>query len=794
MPPKKQKTDMQKLHEKLKKQKQALKQIKPQKQKSVRIPTELGLIKNIKENKEMRYFFTELIQKPDGQVVLSIEKFASDPKGAWDRKRFFQKFLRILPEKYYKEFAEEFITQEKRGRDDFWEYFIKLPVVVADLRKIQDLEDLEDIEIEQREKKKRLEKIEKKRLKKIQVDFFGEDSDTDTDTEDERRPSVVPKPKPKAPGSIKIVKIGLGGEVIDEITPPNISVKPKGFKIKPSTCLERYLILPWINGRVETVFLAPVDGTDITPYISATGKTVEKNGETWYQSVRAFTELMCNIHASSRTQNGDVLTAFTSKGKPVRMKVAYNTNRGFIVQDEAIFQAEKEYLSETRMTRDDKINKILDGPVTSSIEEQGMRSLSRALHKVAPDIKDYGIYYGSNNKYDTAYNIKAIEIISDTSQTAREFFDKLGNVIVYINLDEDSVKIFRKRIQQEYYLPEILVTLSPSEKLPEYFDDPRVTEEQIDRIARRVRLEVNSFVYNAGLVLYNQENNTKTRLPDIRPTYIGRMPNARGWKSICVNKDDVQDVPDEQIIYYREDDDVYCLTIPDIMEQILSKRNPENPYTGTPLSEAFIERFSKLYSVELKKKGYGGSGGTPEPTPTVPTVPMVPMVPMVPTPVLAPDLLNTIVRNIKECEDELLQENLEEDGRCTGLNGAPDSDSASDGEDHEVIENVSTTGETPILDELLVSDTESSGYSPVIVSREICQYCKKKVNPNTALKTKVDGEEGFQTVYFCCFKCFENQNQWTKKRSMKRKNSKKKNKNSKKGGRNSTRERKKTKN
>ena len=372
------------------------------------------------------------------------------------------------------------------------------------------------------------------------------------------------------------------------------------------------------------------------------------------------------------------------------------------------------------------------------------------MHKVAPDVLDYG----TENKYDTAYILKAIETITISSFTAREFFTKLGKVIVFLaHMDNVGNKIFIKRIQAGYYLPEILVNLLVEEKLPEVFDNDRVSIKLKEKAMHRVSREVKMYVENMGETLYRMQNPNE-QVPVLPATYYFpediKVPE---FKSACVNKSDVVNIPDEEIIYYKENNDVYCLNIPQILNEIVSKKVPTNPYTKKPLEKAFVTRIRELYSIDLKKKDYDERGKSTSLKPSPSPIPS--------SPILAPGLLNMIVKNITDCEHELEGGKLrEEDGKCSGLDGV-----------------ISESEEIELFGEHIPSsDDDDDTLSPGIVQGDVCEYCKKKVDPKKCLKTKIDGENGFDTIYFCCFKCFEEQDYWPKKRSHKKRSHKRRKK------------------
>jgi hypothetical protein len=152
MPPKKQKTEMQKLREKLKNKQQQkgnlLQQIpNPQKsRKKVFQDTRQNIIKNIQEDEKINTFFNTMVNLPDDKIVPAVINFATDPTGAWDRKAYFQKFINILPKKYYKSFAKEFIEQNTLTRTEFWDEYTSRPSIAVDIRKKYEQKSLLHVE------------------------------------------------------------------------------------------------------------------------------------------------------------------------------------------------------------------------------------------------------------------------------------------------------------------------------------------------------------------------------------------------------------------------------------------------------------------------------------------------------------------------------------------------------------------------------------------------------------------------------------------------------------------------
>lgn len=772
MPPK---SKLEQIRLGLKKQQQSPKEITSTKKEKERLPTRTQQVRVVaQEDVKVRKFFKQLETVPDNKVPDAIRTFAQDSTGAWGRKKFFKTMLEILPSDQYKEFTEAYINQTNRNLQQFWTYYTNLPAIQLEIRKKQEYEDEAALE------------------RRAMKEMYEEGTEID---EEENIIPYGPRPKPtlhpdypKERRSTKTVVIGgtrttglrttkwlrdnaeaIGAPrgTYTEVDKPVIrNVKLTRYPYDANTkCIEMYKQMPWLNAGNVKVYLSPVEGDfSASPYML--DDPLEKNGIIWYRASRSFFDLMCNKNSKLRQQDGEVLTAFTNDGEPIRMMVGYDTNRGFIVQDKAVFDDELAYLQFQRKTKQTKIEDLLDQNINPLATRICTTKLSQALHKAAPNVKDYGIYPKTIDdgepKYDTAYIVKAISIISSESVTVRDMAARVADIVVYLEMSEKSQEIFKKRIVDEYYSPEILVSLSPEEKLPEYFEYTNIKPLELEAVVNTINAEISRMIYNIGLSIYQNENPTERTYPETVPTYV--LPKVKKWMKECVNYADVEYERPENVVYYKEDGKTYCLRIGDISEQIFFEPIPVNPYTNKPLSNTFLERFEEVYLSNIN-------------IPDIVEQPVEDVAIPVRAP-LAPDLLSIIIQNLDECEQSFNPEVPQNpdlsflEGQYSPLPVKNDSD-------------VDEDTESSVSSESSMS-TESSVSTDVVENVETCDmccHCDKKLETSN-LKTKIDkGNEGFKTVHFCSFRCFEDHDKWpqTKKR---------KNMSGKSGGRNSTKERK----
>jgi hypothetical protein len=812
MPPKKEKSKIQALQKDLQKKKTAIAQ--PRNAQEMK--------KAMSEDKAVRTFFAELANVPDASVVAAIQRFSDDSKGAWSRSNFFKKFINNLPPQYYKQFAQSYIDQDKLNLEKFWDMYIAQPEVAVAIRRIADEPD----KTEEEKEADWLKEVEERRLgKAYQRMLEARPLKPVKPVEELEQISMPEVQQAKQTNVVELKELEKPVKTVIDVKPeregdkghkkeiievnkiirtvPAAGPRPVRTIFKPVEdleCINQYTSLLWVDAKVSRVYIAKVAGTDITPYIAKGGEQLNRDGTVWYQAGREFTSLMCNNFAGARTQEKDVLTAFTRKGTPVRFKVAYATNRGFIVQDEELFAAEQAFLQERKQSREEQIERILNGPVDDEAKQYAYYELSTALHKVAPNIADYGVYTINGNQYDTLYIKAVINTILSKSHSVREFATNLGNLIVHLEPIPGGPNIFIHRIKMEYYLPEILANLSRQDKLPEYYDDPSYPADKLNQVSLNIDARIRKFVTQFGKMMY-QSKHTTTREPTRATIGVGIVPKAEQWKSICVNYKDVEDLPDAEVVYYKHRDTVYCMWIPAIAHELKEGKTPTMPGTNIPLSNTFIKKFRSMYDLDLRARKYDPSlvevKAVADKAETRPKTPEQ-------VKILAPGLLDLIRKNIGECEDEIKDGIVTDDGKCPTMldddndeyspgfvddetTDEEDGDTTTDeGEDTTTDEETTTDGDTtndgdtadeeekpePKVKPVKVKATTTPNtnmltnngiYSPKSASvSEKCSNCGTDVDVKKTLKTKVDGPNGFETVHFCGFECFENHESWPK--------------------------------
>ena len=262
-------------------------------------------------------------------------------------------------------------------------------------------------------------------------------------------------------------------------------------------CVSTLLKFGWISNRVKDVWVSNMLLGDEENYI-ITNFSENK----FYKANDNFYFLQCGNYSYMREQIGYALICYDNMHKLIKTMVAYTVvyppsknkyrvisrsapdyvpnyvrvNTPVIIQDESLFNAEVKFIQQERVKRINNIYDILSKSVDENSIYTAMTFLSIALKSVAPMAEVYNM---SNSK--NAYVYKAIQSVIKLYITNRELFRKVADVMAYIYLD--IAKLFHKRIEAGYYLPEVLMSLS--------YDDKIVTAELTELLRSKKRVNKN---------------------------------------------------------------------------------------------------------------------------------------------------------------------------------------------------------------------------------------------------------------------------------------------------------------
>ena len=789
-------------------------------------------------------------------------------KNPYVEKETFQEILKNLPRDWYYDFAYKYINQPKdkdKTFNVFWTFYKDRPnirTLINEYLKAKDENDEEDEEVEDENDEEDEEDEDRKNYQQRWFVTKGPPSGLEkeyplgerkvavlSDFDDEVPPRPLP-PKTSASKSgfkkltpvynksdktlwknVDIDSVGNKyylqiGKIFkdlgiyyfndDDDTSLKQSFKPEKpiatfktiLEITPYENCEQHTQNPhWIRNVIQ-VFVSDVSTkSDIKTIMDKIGYKIKPrnyNDTDWYPINSLFTNIICK---STRYWNDDnESVTIIRKDKPnLNVRFAYSVldSDDLIIQNKEHFRSEKVFADGLKLDKNGKIKNLMSSRINENIKKFGVTKLNQILSVVVQDDEDTKVIEPNNE-----YISKIIHEMSINSTNVGDFLTKLAEMVVFLK-NKDNV--FFERVKEEYYIPEILWTLTIEEKFPEVFDDPQTNQNQKNDATKIIKTQILSEIHQLKENLYillNPSERVETQPQRDIPSYTV----LNKWKSTCENKED-EDIIESQksaVVYYTEDDHVYCLNIWDIHDQIQKGQKPINKKTGNPLDTKFLNNFLKLYD---PNKFITKAKDSLEKIPDL-TVPILSKSVSVPKlsvkDFYAPDLLKMIIRNIQECEDDLKnsekkcksfneyedqdeehsidKEDLDEkttnkddedDGKGVDEKSSDEDEKSSD-EDEGVDEKSSDEDEgadkkssdeddkTKKLSDLEPYEVDSDGHSPkkiqTIKKGNICQYCEKKctkqnIKSGRVHKTKIKSETGdYETVYFCKFpkNCFEN--------------------------------------
>lgn len=424
------------------------------------------------------------------------------------------------------------------------------------------------------------------------------------------------------------------------VAPPSSTTRPRTSQMK--ACMREKNSAPWLGTRVRQMYVSPADGeSNFISYVADRVPDKVIGGRSWHFPTLAYLELLCNRHAPSRTQDGTVLTAFREDSEPVRMHIAYDTDQGWIVQDESVFEKEKNYIVKLRQSRSTTIRNMMSEPVTDYMDTLvplARQMISSQLSTINPDVAAY-------SRPDTVFIRRLVDAMVRSASTVlvQDAVHNIASLLVFLEERIAGIgrRIFVNRIRRQYYLPSVLAVLSTQDKLPEIFQNERVSQRVQTQTMKAVQDEIGRKQREIGNRIYRILYPGMHMPQDMRPFDPAYRPSLPEWRSACVNADQVSAIPDYRLVHYRDPDtnQLFCLDIQYIDDEYtVEDAKIVNPYSGRVLSKEFMRRFEKEF--ELPHPELDESlDGTPQNTLLTSGNRSVTTSP-VPSRALAPDLLN----------------------------------------------------------------------------------------------------------------------------------------------------------
>lgn len=533
---------------------------------------------------DIKGFFSKIIKSPDRFQVIIDDAI----KVADDEEKSVLEQLKEEEEKSIYDFANAYVRQLKPLPQFFNEYNL-----LGDIHDISS--DEEDAELLKEERG------EYRKTKLIQI------------KEEAKRRK---KRKPIFESVIQSRPFQLEREQLKYKENRRVRMQPIPFgKFKEEslkTCLHFYKLLPWIKDVVKEVYVAPISAnfdetffikTDAYEHINAGGYALTSDEiEYFYRPKEKYYELQCYGLEKHYEEDPEILHIYwKNQTFSFKIGIIMESNR-FLIQNPEILTAEENFLDNWFGKSEKRKKDLLESSVIpSDAKTVSKNELLRALTHTIPN---------AETSYTNHILSAIVNKISDISNGTRDFFTRVADLIVFIepNITFVSQSIFIKRLSKMLYKPEILAFLTEKEKLPEIFNDPSIPDKTVSQVKNILFLQRERIFDN--LV-------DTTVMYDVIPTRKATKPFGGGrvriegqdekiiiglpeWKNSCENLNEVVNIPDEDLVFYTEQEGdkkglVYCFQIEDLLDRFEGKNN-QNPITGIDFSNEFLTRFLSVYS------------------------------------------------------------------------------------------------------------------------------------------------------------------------------------------------------
>jgi hypothetical protein len=377
----------------------------------------------------------------------------------------------------------------------------------------------------------------------------------------------------------------------------NIKIKTMNNMLKIDICNR---LNKKINNKynVEDIYIHKLKGTErFRNFHEDKSISVKLSGEKkkFYKANKIFENILCKENSLQEGNrftygNEEIVVGYLVNEKPKKKdnlkSVKVNEGNYFIIQDENMHKEKMEIIRQSKIIKEEQIDKILNKKIDQEAIDIASSTISRYLSDIA-NLKDYS----SKEEPYIKIAIKSIlnsqsddYLTNENRETIGDLFEKLARTIVYLNYKEAN--IFHKKIANEYYIPELVLNLPESEKFPEIFNS-NITEVQKEIINSYIHKQIKKIIREMASV-YD---------PTLRRQNIYiEQPSIYYDKKFCENSDDVKNINKENTILYRDPETgkVYCFNIDSLVSQFDSG-NFINKYTGNNFDKNFIRKYTIQY-------------------------------------------------------------------------------------------------------------------------------------------------------------------------------------------------------
>lgn len=343
-----------------------------------------------------------------------------------------------------------------------------------------------------------------------------------------------------------------------------------------------FLKVPWFKEKVNDIYIKPIN--ENAKQLAILSNFIKNNqGELYFKTNKLYFE--AQVHAQERYQDRNV-HRLVYKNMEYDMTIGIVTPYGIVDQTEEIFTAQLQFINNWNSRKVQEIEDVCNSEVN-------IDTFSFYIISFFNNILEFR---------EEKYIKRVIEVYYSHFKNGKLFIMNILDLLVYLNpkISLIRVPIFTMRFKKMYYKPEILPFLNESEKLSEIYDNstPHETIVNVNRTLYAQKEQMFEEWINSLLIERTLDfKRNKGKITIIKKVKYVNLPQ---WKMACKNYSNIQHIEDEELVFVRDNNDVYGFSIHEMFD-IIENNDCFNPYTKTIISKEFISRFLDTYYKPIAK-------------------------------------------------------------------------------------------------------------------------------------------------------------------------------------------------
>lgn len=348
-------------------------------------------------------------------------------------------------------------------------------------------------------------------------------------------------------------------------------------------CMDEYFFKSWLPNYSGVMYVKSNKG-DLNKAFYIPDSSIIINGQTFYQGTRSLDFAMCV--GLKKEQNGENLIFETKNGNNYNLTIVYKMKDGsMIIQDEDLFNLEQEWIKNKDSSVFKKAEEMLKNPVslyesTDIPRQLGIYELELFFDKDSAKYIEQKIYEETHDKL------------------LKNYFNRIGGLVIFLdkNYMKKQAAMFNTQLNKKLFNQSDIVSLTPKEILQDIYNNPNISESDINLLNKAIEKQLGIYVYQKGKKILSMQDPT-LRIPTRADQKKQVKLTLQDYPKDCINH------PNDlgwNIVYYIENNKLYCWDLEKILERIHEGQNT-NPFSGKEFSEEFLNRMKK-YSLEDVKK------------------------------------------------------------------------------------------------------------------------------------------------------------------------------------------------